>query len=75
MVDWHFWLILAAMLGVGRIAGVGIYMAQFAIAALISGGSAAFLPYSLETQLHLFLFTSLVQTATLYLRTRRRRGV
>lgn len=72
MNEWHFWLVLAAMLGVGRIAGVGVYMAQFAIAALISAGSAAFLPYPLEAQLHLFLFAALVQTATLYLRSRRR---
>jgi len=70
VTEWLFWLVLASLLAVGRLAGVGVCMGRFAISALASSAAAAFLPVALEQQLHLFLFAALVQTALPLLRSR-----
>ena len=48
MTEWLFWLVLASLLAVGRLAGVGVCMGRFAISALASSAAAAFLPVALE---------------------------
>ena len=67
MVPWQMWLVLAAMLYIGRLAAVGCLMGEFAASALAAGGLALFEP-ELEAQVRCFLCVALA--CILWTRTR-----
>ena len=61
MAEWLFWWTLVAMLWTGHRFGTGVFLLQFSLAALLSGGAAILFPGSLEGQLQLFLFSACLQ--------------
>ncbi|NLV92225.1 MAG: hypothetical protein GX030_07525 [Firmicutes bacterium] len=74
ITNWQMWFVLSAMLFLGYVCHVGVFLGQFALASLITGGvSATNLLWELESQLQLFLLLSLIFAGSTYLRGRRGR--
>lgn len=59
MQEWHLWLSLVGMLGLGSVCKVGIHLGVFAISAGLTGLLSPWIS-DLYSQLQLFLFLSLV---------------
>ena len=64
MEDWLFWLIAAAILGIGEMAATGFFLAPFALGALIAAVVAA-VGAGTVISLALFLVVSIIALAAL----------
>lgn len=68
MANWQVWLTLSLMLFVGRLFRVGCFLAQFSLAALITGLAAFVITaFEGELQLQVFLLLSLLFMLNTYL--------
>jgi membrane protein implicated in regulation of membrane protease activity len=64
MEDWLFWLIAAAILGIGEMAATGFFLAPFALGALLAAVVAA-IGAGTVISLALFLVVSIIALAAL----------
>lgn len=71
MMEWAFWHTLAALLWVGHLFRVGLFLLQFCLAAVVAGLAAMAFPLHLEEQLQIFLGAALVLLFALRMRYRK----